>query len=56
VALALVTVWGALALDYQTNWPIGFFVGTISALAYALGRGWAAWRVWDDRRAASFKG
>jgi len=56
VIIALITVWAAIAISYQTNWPIGFFVGTISALAYALGRGWAAWRVWDGRRAASFKG
>jgi len=44
VALALITVWAAIALSYQTNWPIGFFVGTISALAYGLGRGWNAAR------------
>ncbi len=44
VLLALVTVWAAIAISYQTNWPIGFFVGTLSALAYALGRTWAAWR------------
>jgi len=44
VIIALVTVWTAIAISYQTNWPIGFFVGTLSALAYALGRTWAAWR------------
>ena len=44
VAIALVTVWLAVAISYTTNYPVGFFVGTISALAYALGRGWAAWR------------
>jgi zinc/manganese transport system permease protein len=44
VIIALITVWTAIASSYQTNWPIGFFVGTISALAYALGRTWAAWR------------
>jgi zinc/manganese transport system permease protein len=44
VIIALTTVWTAIAISYQTNWPIGFFVGTISALAYALGRTWAAWR------------
>ena len=38
VALALVTVWGALALDYETNWPIGFFVGVGSAAWYVLAR------------------
>jgi zinc/manganese transport system permease protein len=44
VAIALATVWLAIALSYTTNYPVGFFVGTISALSYALGRGWAAWR------------
>jgi len=44
VAIALVTVWSAIAASYETNYPVGFFVGTISAAAYALGRGWAAWR------------
>jgi zinc/manganese transport system permease protein len=41
VAIALVIVWAAIALSYQTNWPVGFFVGTSSAAAYALGRAWA---------------
>lgn len=41
VIIALITVWTAIAVSYQTNWPIGFFVGTISALAYTLGRIWA---------------
>jgi zinc/manganese transport system permease protein len=44
VAIALATVWSAIAASYTTNYPVGFFVGTISAGAYALGRGWAAWR------------
>jgi len=44
VIIALITVWAAIASSYQTNWPIGFFVGTFSALAYGLGRSWAAWR------------
>ena len=44
VAIALVTVWGAIALSYETNYPVGFFVGTISALAYAAGRCWSAIR------------
>ena len=43
VVIALITVWSAIAASYTTNYPIGFYVGTISALAYALGRGWAAW-------------
>jgi zinc/manganese transport system permease protein len=40
VAIALGTVWAAIALSYQTNWPVGFFVGSISAASYASGRVW----------------
>lgn len=43
VAIALVTVWVSIAASYRTDWPIGFFVGTISAIAYLGGRSWA-WR------------
>ena len=43
VAIALITVWAAIAASYEVNWPVGFFVGTLSALSYAIGRGWAAW-------------
>ncbi|HEY2632587.1 MAG TPA: metal ABC transporter permease [Solirubrobacteraceae bacterium] len=42
VALALATVWSAIALSYTTNYPIGFFVGSASAVLYAIGRLWAA--------------
>ncbi len=42
VVLALVTVWVAIALSYETNLPIGFFVGAMSAFAYAIGRAWTA--------------
>jgi zinc/manganese transport system permease protein len=41
VALALATVWIAIAASYQTNWPIGFFVGTIASAWYLLARGWS---------------
>jgi len=44
VVIALVTVWVAIAASYEVNWPVGFFVGTLSALSYAAGRGWAAWQ------------
>ena len=44
VAIALVTVWAAIASSYESNWPIGFFVGSISAFVYGLGRIWATWR------------
>jgi len=42
VALALATVWAAIALSYTTNYPVGFFVGTASAALYTIGRLWAA--------------
>lgn len=41
VLLALVTVWGAIASSYLTNWPVGFFVGAFSTACYGLGRTWA---------------
>jgi zinc/manganese transport system permease protein len=41
VALALGTVWVAIASSYLTNWPIGFFVGAYGACCYAAGRAWA---------------
>jgi zinc/manganese transport system permease protein len=44
VLIALGTVWSAIAISYLANLPIGFFVGTIGALTYTAGRGWAAWR------------
>jgi len=40
-AIAVVTVWAAIALSFVSDWPIGFFVGGLSALAYAAGRTWA---------------
>lgn len=44
VLIALIVVWLSIAAAYQTNWPVGFFVGTLSAVCYAAGRGWAAFR------------
>jgi zinc/manganese transport system permease protein len=44
VVIALGTVWVAIAVSYHTNWPVGFFVGTIAAACYAVGRIWAALR------------
>jgi zinc/manganese transport system permease protein len=43
-AIALVTVWLAIAASFQTDWPIGFFVGALSAAAYGLGRWYSAWQ------------
>jgi zinc/manganese transport system permease protein len=44
VVIALITVWAAIALSYQYNWPVGFLVAALGALSYVTGRGWAAWR------------
>lgn len=43
VVLAVALAWAAIAASYDTNWPVGFFVGVGGAACYALGRGWAAW-------------
>jgi zinc/manganese transport system permease protein len=37
-ALAIAMVWSAIALSFLSDWPIGFFVGLLSAAAYAAGR------------------
>jgi zinc/manganese transport system permease protein len=39
----LLTVWAAIAFSYETNWPVGFFVGTGSAFWYVLARVSAHW-------------
>jgi zinc/manganese transport system permease protein len=44
VSIALLIVWSAIAASYETNYPVGFFVGSASAVAFALGRLWAVWR------------
>ncbi len=44
VALALLTVWLAIASSFWTNWPVGFFVGAYSAFCYGVGRGFSFWR------------
>jgi len=38
VAFSLATVWGAIALSYLSDWPVGFFVGALGGLSYAAGR------------------
>ncbi|MBS1889352.1 MAG: metal ABC transporter permease [Actinobacteria bacterium] len=50
VAFALAIVWFAIAASYETNWPVGFFVGTASAAAFVLGRVWAYARARMGRR------
>jgi zinc/manganese transport system permease protein len=44
VAIAVVTVWAAIASSFQVNWPVGFFVGIFSAASYAAGRGYVLFR------------
>jgi len=44
VLIALVTVWSAIAASFLWNWPVGFFVGALGAVSYAIGRSWAWWR------------
>ena len=38
--LAVVMVWAAIALSFLSDWPIGFFVGALGAMAYVAGRAW----------------
>jgi zinc/manganese transport system permease protein len=40
VAIALAIAWTAIAASYATNYPVGFFVGSGSAVAYTLARIW----------------
>ena len=53
VVIALLIVWVAIAASYTTNYPIGFFVGSASAVCFAFGRSWTAWRA---RREAAGQG
>jgi zinc/manganese transport system permease protein len=46
VLIALFTIWMAIASAYETDWPVGFFVGAFSATWYGIGRAYAGW----DRR------
>jgi zinc/manganese transport system permease protein len=56
VAIATGTVWGAIALSYDTNYPVGFFVGMISAACYLAGRLAGAHRRRPARTASSGPG
>jgi zinc/manganese transport system permease protein len=42
VAIALAIVWFGVAIAYLTNYPVGFFVGTLGAVAYGCARIWTA--------------
>jgi zinc/manganese transport system permease protein len=43
--LALVTVWVSIVASFASNWPIGFFVGSLAVVWYVAGRLAAAVRV-----------
>jgi zinc/manganese transport system permease protein len=49
VGLALLTAWAAIASSYQTNWPVGFFVGIYGAACFGAGRVWAGVARWRAR-------
>jgi zinc/manganese transport system permease protein len=49
MGIALATVWVSIGASYVTDYPVGFFVGVLSAVAYASGRGV---RVLDARLAS----
>jgi zinc/manganese transport system permease protein len=42
VVIALVTVWTGIAVSYQSNWPLGFFVGALGAVFFLASRAYAA--------------
>jgi zinc/manganese transport system permease protein len=50
VAIALAVVWFAIAASYETDWPVGFFVGTASATVFVAARLWQAGRERFARR------
>ena len=50
VGIALAIVWIAIGAAYESDWPVGFFVGVLGATFYILGRGWAGWRRVRARR------
>ena len=51
VVLAVLTAWAAIASSYQTNWPVGFYVGVYSAAVLRRGPR-LAWRSADSGRPA----
>jgi zinc/manganese transport system permease protein len=52
VVIALITVWAAIACSYESNWPVGFFVGVFGASWYGLGRAYGTWNRSRRSRAA----
>jgi zinc/manganese transport system permease protein len=56
VLMALITVWAAIAISYLSNLPIGFFVGSISAFSYLVGRACSTARQSHTRDSAARTG
>jgi zinc/manganese transport system permease protein len=44
VAIATAIVWISIAAAYESDWPIGFFVGVLGAVFFLVGRAWASLR------------
>jgi zinc/manganese transport system permease protein len=44
VAMSLAIVWIAIAASYETDWPVGFFIGVLGAVFFLVARRSAAWR------------
>jgi zinc/manganese transport system permease protein len=42
VLIALVIVWTGIVVSYESDWPLGFLVGTMGAAFFLAGRGYAA--------------
>lgn len=38
MVMSVLTLWVSIAASYQTNLPVGFYVGTVSALVYVAAR------------------
>ena len=53
VAFGLITVWTGIVVSYETNWPLGFFVGIMGAAFYLAGRAWATVRRTRTTRAGT---
>jgi zinc/manganese transport system permease protein len=51
VAISLTIVWIAIAASYETDWPVGFFVGVLGATFFLAARWWVAWRLPRSRAA-----
>ncbi len=41
VTIALIIVWLSVIISYATDWPIGFYVGTLGVVSFLMGRIWS---------------